>query len=193
MIELTRKVILASHSPRRSQILKEADIPFDIQVRPIDEIYPAHLSAAEVPVYLSQKKAEQFQAIAGAEIVIAADTIVVHDGNILEKPASREQGLRMLQKLSGGSHQVITGVSFLQDGIITSISDTAEVTFSTLDETEIVYYLDHYKPYDKAGAYGIQEWIGMIGIDAIRGSFYTIMGLPIHKVYAELKPYMVFR
>jgi septum formation protein len=141
---------------------------------------------------LSRKKAEQFMDIAGDEIVICADTIVILDGEILEKPSSEAHARRMLRMLSGRTHTVATAVSWLYNRDIASVLDTAEVTFRNLEEEEISHYIEQYKPYDKAGAYGVQEWIGMVGIERIIGSFYTIMGLPIHKLYTMLRPFIVF-
>ncbi len=191
-MKLSRKIILASHSPRRSQILSEAGISFEQRVMPVEETYSKDMDPLEVPVYLSGKKAAQFTGLVGEEIVICADTLVVVGQEILEKPASRDEGLRMLRRLSGRTHLVVTAVSMLDRGQITSVSDVAEVTFRPLEDEEIIYYLDRFQPYDKAGGYGIQEWIGMIGIERIRGSYYTIMGMPIHKLYTMLRPYIVF-
>jgi septum formation protein len=191
MIPLSRSLVLASNSPRRQQLLRELGFEFTVEVRPTDELFPADMPASEVAGYLAQHKAEQFAHDLGGKLVLCADTVVVVDNQILNKPADALEARAMLEKLSGRSHQVITGVCLLSAEGYQTISDMAEVTFKPLTETEIEYYITHYRPFDKAGAYGVQEWIGMIGIPRIEGSFYTIMGLPLHKVYELLRPFMV--
>lgn len=191
MIPLSRSLVLASNSPRRQQLLREMGFEFTVEVRPTDELFPADMPAAQVAGYLAQHKAEQFAHDLGDQLILCADTVVVVDNQILNKPADALEARVMLQKLSGRSHQVITGVCLLSAEGYQTISDVAEVTFKTLTETEIDYYITHYRPFDKAGAYGVQEWIGMIGIPRIEGSFYTIMGLPLHQVYELLRPFMV--
>lgn len=191
MISLSRSLVLASNSPRRQQLLREMGFEFTVEVRPTDELFPADMPAAQVAGYLAQHKAEQFAHDLGDKLVLCADTVVVVDNQILNKPADALEARAMLGKLSGRSHQVITGVCLLSAQGYQTISDVAEVTFKPLTETEIEYYITHYRPFDKAGAYGVQEWIGMIGIPRIEGSFYTIMGLPLHKIYELLRPFMV--
>ena len=186
MIPLSRSLVLASNSPRRQQLLRELGFEFTVEVRPTDELFPADMPAAQVAGYLARHKAEQFAHDLGDKLVLCADTVVVVDNQILNKPADALEARTMLEKLSGRSHQVITGVCLLSNEGYQTISDVAEVTFKPLTETEIEYYITHYRPFDKAGAYGVQEWIGMIGIPRIEGSFYTIMGLPLHQVYELL-------
>jgi septum formation protein len=180
------KLVLASNSPRRKQILEEAGITFTVRTKDIPENYPAHLNAVEVPSYLARLKAQAF-IISGDETIITADTIVLLDGIILEKPSGYEEAFSMLKSLSGKKHQVITGVCLLNKNIEIIFSDTTDVYFRQLSDAEINFYLEHYKPFDKAGSYGIQEWLGMVGIEKISGSYFNVMGLPIHKLYAELK------
>jgi septum formation protein len=183
---LNSKLILASNSPRRKQILEEAGINFSIKIKDTPEIYPADLVATKVPSYLARLKAQAFSDL-DDETIITADTIVLLDGMILEKPSHYEEAFSMLKALSDKKHQVITGVCLLNKNTETIFSDTTDVYFRKLSNAEINYYLEHYKPYDKAGAYGIQEWLGMVGIEKISGSYFNVMGLPIHKVYGELK------
>ena len=191
MFSLTKPLILASNSPRRKQLLYEAGFEFDIEVIPTDETFPDNMPVEEVAGYISQQKAEMFKSIENSnKLVLTADTVVILENEILAKPLDKNDAFRMLNLLSGTTHKVMTAVSLLTDNTITTISDPALVSFRVLDEVEINYYIEQYKPYDKAGSYGIQEWIGMIGIDKIEGSFYTIMGLPVHTVYQLLKPYM---
>jgi len=191
MFSLTKPLILASNSPRRKQLLNEAGFEFDIEVIPTDETFPDNMPVEEVAGYISQQKAEMFKSIENSnKLVLTADTVVILENEILAKPLDKNDAFRMLNLLSGTTHKVVTAVSLLTDNTITTISDPALVSFRVLDEVEINYYIEQYKPYDKAGSYGIQEWIGMIGIDKIEGSFYTIMGLPVHTVYQLLKPYM---
>jgi septum formation protein len=191
MITLSRPLILASNSPRRQQLLRELGFDFTVQVRPTDEIFPANMPPAEVAGFLAQHKAEQFQPDLDNQLVLCADTIVVIENKILNKPANEAEAKAMLQKLSGQTHEVITGICLLSSEGFHTLSDVAKVEFKILTDTEIDYYIHHYRPFDKAGAYGIQEWIGMIGINRIEGSFYTIMGLPLHRVYQLLKPFMI--
>ncbi len=190
MLSLSHPLILASNSPRRQQLLRELGFDFTVQVRPTDEVFPTDMPAAEVGGYLAQHKAEQFVDDLKDRLVLCADTIVVVDNEILNKPANAFEAKAMLQKLSGRTHEVITGICLLHEHEYQTVSDVAKVEFKTLTETEIDYYIRHYQPFDKAGAYGVQEWIGMMGIQRIEGSFYTIMGLPLHKVYELLLPFV---
>lgn len=191
MISLSRPLILASNSPRRKQLLHEAGFDFAVEILPTDESYPTELESEKIAGYISHQKAEMFIGINRGEMILTADTVVILNNEVLGKPKDEEEATRMLSLLSGTTHQVITAVSLLIDGVITTVSDMAIVSFCNLEEREIKYYIDQYKPFDKAGSYGIQEWIGMIGINKIEGSYYTIMGLPVHVVYQLLKPYMV--
>ena len=186
------KIILASNSPRRRALLKGLDIDFEVRVvADIDESYPPHLTPEEIPCHLAQKKADVYrQSMNDDELIITADTIVVLDGEILEKPSDRGEAIRMLQQLSGRKHQVITAVTLTAMEWQKTLSERSIVDFASLTTDEIAYYVDNYRPYDKAGAYGIQEWIGYIGVCSIEGSFYNVMGLPIQRLYRELKPFL---
>ncbi|AXE19135.1 septum formation protein Maf [Runella rosea] len=190
MLLLTHPLILASNSPRRQQLLRELGFDFTVEVRPTDELFPADMPAAEVAGYLAKHKASQFESNLNDRLVLCADTIVVVDNMILNKPADAAEAKAMLQQLSGRSHEVITGICLLSSQGYQTVSDVAKVEFKTLTDAEIEYYIQHYRPFDKAGAYGVQEWIGMMGINRIEGSFYTIMGLPLHKVYELLLPFI---
>ncbi|KAA6441514.1 septum formation protein Maf [Dyadobacter flavalbus] len=189
MIALQKPLVLASHSPRRKQLLTDAGFDFSVEVLPTNETFPAHLPAAEVAAYISHEKAVMFRGLKPGSIVLTADTVVIADNQILAKPSDFSDAVRMLELLSGKSHTVVTAVSMLCGEEIRTVSDAAKVYFRKLEYSEISYYIENYKPFDKAGAYGIQEWIGMTGIEKIEGSFYTIMGLPVHIVYRLLKPY----
>lgn len=182
-----KPVILASQSPRRRQLLEQAGIPFEVKVSEADETFPEGMPIAEVPVFIARRKADAVaQLYDASEIVIAADTIVVLDGNIIGKPVDRADAIRILSTLSGRIHEVITGVVIRYNGKEEAFSQVTEVHFSPLSEAQIIYYVDHYQPFDKAGAYAIQEWIGAVGIDRINGCFYNVMGLPISQVSARL-------
>lgn len=182
-------IILASGSPRRQQFFKEMDIPFTIQLKEIEEIYPATLKAEEITNYLAELKANAFENLSANDILITSDTIVWHKGVALGKPKNQEDAFQMLQSMSGKTHEVITSVSFKTNSKIETIHEVTKVTFKDLLETEINYYLNHYKPFDKAGSYGIQEWIGLIGITKIEGSYTNVVGLPVEKVYSKLLDY----
>lgn len=190
MFPLSRPLILASNSPRRKQLLQETGFDFEVEVIPTTETFPKNMPTSEVAAYISAQKAEMFIALHPEKLVLTADTVVIIGDTILNKPEDHQEALTMLNMLSGTTHEVITAVSLLADNSIHTVSDTAQVTFRTLDKREINHYIEHYKPFDKAGGYGIQEWIGMIGIERIEGSFYTIMGLPVHIVYQLLKPFI---
>jgi septum formation protein len=181
-------IILASKSPRRQELLKGLDIKFEIRTKEIEESYPKELKAIDVPEFLAKKKANAFQKeLKTNEVLITCDTIVILESEILEKPKDDQEAKQMIRKLAGKSHLVVTGVciSTLDQEIV--FKDTAKVTFTTLTEEEINYYVDKYKPFDKAGSYGVQEWIGYIGIERMEGSYYTVMGLPVQKLYSALK------
>ena len=181
-----KKIILASRSPRRQMILTEAGI--DFIVKPVDvlETYPNHIPIDDVAKYIAEKKAKQFPYLKEKEIVMAADTTVIINDVILGKPGDYEEAERMLSSLSGKTHHVTSGVCIKDKYQMVSFSDTTLVEFKHLTNKEIDYYIKNFEPFDKAGAYGIQEWIGMIGVTRIEGSYFTVMGLPIHKVYAAL-------
>ncbi|MCS7019114.1 MAG: Maf family nucleotide pyrophosphatase [Cytophagales bacterium] len=188
MLSLRFQLILASGSPRRKQLLEALGCNFKVQTKHTDEIIPSHIKATQAAAYLAEKKALAFQAdIEAHQAVLAADTIVLANEKILNKPADAQQAAVMLQMLSGNVHQVVTGVCLMTKQHIITHSDIAQVHFRPLTAQEIDYYITHYRPFDKAGAYGIQEWIGMIGITKIEGSFFTVMGLPTHLVYAMLQ------
>lgn len=181
-------IILGSGSPRRREILAEAGVDFHVRVLPdIDESYPADLPCEEVSAFISRKKADAWTGALGAnDIVITSDTTVWIDDTVLGKPADAADAARMLEMLSGRTHHVTTGVTILSQTKRVTFSDTTSVTFKPLSAAEIDYYITHFRPFDKAGAYGIQEWIGMVGVSTIEGSFYNVMGLPIHRLIAEL-------
>lgn len=181
-----QKIILASTSPRRKQLLEWANIPFDIITEPTKEKYPPTLPAQEVAAHLAQKKAKAVAIKHPDRIVLAADTIVVIHNTILGKPKNRDEAVQMLQTLSNQMHAVITGVFIQQHYKEITFSTTTKVHFHLLTADQIEYYIDTYKPYDKAGAYGIQDWIGIIGIHYIEGDFYNVMGLPISLVLKAL-------
>jgi septum formation protein len=185
------RIILASNSPRRKELLEGLGLAFEIYVIPgIDESFPAGLRPEEAPCFIARKKAEAYiPGMKANDLIITADTIVVLDGEILEKPRDREDAVRMLKKLSGRTHTVVTGVVISAVHRQVDFSVASEVVFAVLDDDEINYYLDTHRPYDKAGAYGIQEWIGYVGVRAIHGSFYNVMGLPVQRLYQELKSF----
>ena len=181
------KIILASQSPRRKQLLEWAEVPFEIVVKETDERFPPGLTPEEVAVYIARNKAlaVQEQRKAG-DVILAADTIVVLGDNIIGKPVHREDAVSILLALSGEKHLVITGVVIRKGEKEIAFADTTEVEFHRLSVAEIEFYVDKYKPYDKDGAYAIQEWIGVVGIKSIHGDFYNVMGLPVSRVVREL-------
>ena len=180
-------IILASNSPRRQQFLKDIGLDFSIKTHPVEEIFPEELKAAAISDYLVKLKAAPFKSLNDNTIVITADTIVWHNDQCLGKPKDRAQAVQMLQQLSGNTHQVVTSVAFTQSHQQTLINETSSVRFKVLTQEVIDYYIDNYQPYDKAGAYGIQEWIGTIGIEKIEGSYANIVGLPVAQVLATLE------
>lgn len=182
-------IILASNSPRRRELLSGLGIAYEVKTLPgVDESYPATLSGEEIPLYISREKAAAYLPLIGADdLVITADTIVWLDGLVLGKPADEADACRMLRQLSGRTHQVITGVTLSAQTFQKSFSVTSEVEFAPLTEEEITYYVSHYRPLDKAGAYGVQEWIGFIGVRRLAGSYFNVMGLPVQRLYQELK------
>jgi len=183
------KIVLASNSPRRRELLKGLNIDFEVRTMPdIDETFPAALPPAEVPLYIALQKAKAYEASMGDdELIITADTVVILDNEILGKPEDRDDAITMLQRLSGRRHEVVTGVALTSKTICKHFSVSSFVDFASLTDDEITSYIDRYRPYDKAGAYGIQEWIGFIGVRGIEGSFYNVMGLPVQRLYEALK------
>ncbi len=182
------KLLLASNSPRRRELLSLLDLDYKIiKPREVDEVYPATLSADEVAPYLSSLKADAYKGVPkGDEVVVTADTVVICDSKILGKPADERQAIDMLAMLSGSTHEVVTGVSLMSEEKKITFAETTRVTFDDLSPEVIARYVDRYKPFDKAGAYGIQEWIGCIGISHINGCYYNVMGLPLHALYKRL-------
>jgi len=184
------KIILASQSPRRKQLLEWAEIPFEVIVQPTDESYPEEMPVKEVPVHIAKNKAEAVKILlndANKNLpILAADTIVVLGNKIIGKPKDRDDAIEILQSLSGNHHRVITGVIILYGNKTISFEDSTDVVFHPLTQEQIEFYVDHYKPYDKAGAYAIQEWIGVVGIKTVNGDFYNVMGLPVSRVVQEL-------
>ena len=182
------KIILASGSPRRKKFFEDMGLSVVIQVKEIEEVFPPELLAHEIPAYLAELKASAFSnKDIGNAVLVTSDTIVWHKETALGKPKNREEAIAMLSRLSGDTHWVYTAVCFTFQGKKTLCNEATEVTFTGLSQKEINYYVDHYKPYDKAGAYGIQEWLGLIGISRIEGSYNNVVGLPTQKVYATLK------
>jgi septum formation protein len=184
------ELILASNSPRRQQILKDAGVSFIIKTKDIEEIYPESVPQRDVPLYLAKLKATAFkEELDKGNTIITADTVVLIKNEILGKPKDHQDAIAMLKKLSGNMHEVITGVNILSSKNEVGFSDVTEVYFNTLSESDIEFYISQYKPFDKAGSYGIQEFIGYIGIDKIVGSYFNVMGLPIHRVIKELRTF----
>lgn len=179
-------IILASGSPRRQQFFKELDIPFSIQLKEVEEVYPTALKGAEITDYLANLKAEPFDSLQDTDLLITSDTIVWLQDEALGKPKDAVEAFNMLRKLSGTQHQVMTSISIKNPTFQIITNDTTTVYFKELTDEEIKYYIKTCKPFDKAGAYGIQEWIGFIGIDRLEGSYFNVMGLPVHKLYKEL-------
>jgi len=186
------KLILASSSPRRQQLMQEAGFEFEVRLREVPEVYPDTLFVEQVPEYLARLKASAFNGdLQEDELLITADTIVSINGKVVGKPRDRQQAVAMLRELSGNKHTVISGLCLTTVREQKSCSVCTDVFFRELTEKEIVYYVDRYKPFDKAGAYGIQEWIGYVGIERIDGSFYNVMGLPVQTLCRQLKEFGV--
>lgn len=182
------KVILASNSPRRKELLAGLGVDYEVRTLPdVDESYPETLQGADIPLYIAKEKADAYVAMMQpGELMITADTIVWLDGKVLGNPQDKEDALQMLRTMSGRTHEVFTGVCITTTDWQRSFTAQTEVRFATLSEEEIAYYVDNFQPMDKAGAYGVQEWIGFIGVENISGSYYNIMGLPVQKLYREL-------
>ena len=183
------RIVLASNSPRRKELLTRLGIPFEVRVlKDIDESYPETIPVNEVALHIAGKKADAYREVMGEdELIITADTVVIVGKEILGKPTDAADAARMLRALSGRTHQVTTGVCMVARDQDRRFSVTTDVTFKQLTPEEISYYIDTFKPYDKAGAYGIQEWIGCIGVTGLNGSYYNVMGLPIQRIYQVLK------
>ena len=189
-----KKIILASQSPRRKQLLEWAEVPFEIMSRETDETFPEGLTVNEAAIYIAHQKALAVHSILSSEtIILAADTIVVLKGRIIGKPRNRGEAIRILSDLSGNKHTVITGVVIKQAEKEISFADSTEVYFHELTTAQIEFYVDKYKPYDKAGAYAIQEWIGVVGIKSVVGDFYNVMGLPVSRVVQTLNEFFPMR
>lgn len=183
------KVVLASNSPRRKELLSGLGIAYEVKTLPdIDESFPEGMDGVEIPAYIARAKADAYrEMMAPDELIITADTIVWLDGEVMGKPHDAEDARRMLRALSGQTHQVITGVCLTTADAQKAFATVTDVTFCRLSEEEIAYYVEHYRPMDKAGSYGIQEWIGFVGVESISGSYFNVMGLPIQRLYTELK------
>jgi len=180
------KLVLASGSPRRQQFMRDLDVDFEVRLKDVEEIYPDHLQGAEITNFLALLKAQALNDLADNEIVITSDTIVWHENKALGKPKDYDDAFAILRSLSGKTHEVITSVCIKNAGGTDVFNETTRVTFNALSDDEIKYYLDNYKPFDKAGAYGIQEWIGLVAIAKIEGSYANVVGLPVDKVYQYL-------
>ena len=191
MLNPQYKIVLASGSPRRKELLAGLGLQFEIRLLPdIDESYPEGLSGEAIACAISKKKAAAYRpTLAPDELIITADTIVYLDGEVLGKPHDEAEAHKMLRKLSGRTHQVITGVTLLTKDLEHTFDCVSNVTFANLTDKEIDYYIENYKPSDKAGAYGIQEWIGYIGVESIEGSYFNVMGLPVQRLYQTLKQF----
>lgn len=180
-------IILASGSPRRQQFLKDLGIPFEVKLKPIEENYPDNLYKAEIPEYLAKLKADAYNNLKLNDIVVTGDTIVWHKDKALNKPGNREEAFEMISSLQGSWHEVISAFCIKTPYKHILKTDNTEVYFERLTDEDIFYYIDKYQPFDKAGAYGIQEWIGQVGISKIKGSYFTVMGFPTHLFYQTLK------
>lgn len=192
MLNLSRyNIILASNSPRRKELLSGLNIPYEIKTLPdIDESYPDSLTGEDIAIYIAKEKANAYlDQLDDNTLLITADTIVLLDGKVYGKPSDETDAKQMLRDLSGKTHQVMTGVCITTKDKQVSFGVSSEVRFSKLDDDEIEYYVSNYKPFDKAGAYGVQEWIGYVAVEYISGSYFNIMGLPIQRLYRELKKF----
>lgn len=181
-------IILASGSPRRQQFFRDLELNFEIRLKPVKEEYPSQLKDVEITNYLAELKAAAFDGeLKTNDILVTSDTIVWHEGKALEKPKDPAHALEMIKALGGKTHEVITSVCFKTSGKLQTVHAITRVTFSSLEEDEIKYYIDKFRPFDKAGAYGIQEWIGLIGVEHLEGSYFNVVGLPTHLVYQTLR------
>ncbi len=190
MKNFQKTILVASNSPRRHELLKQAGIKYHVIPNQFEEVYPPDLDVTMIPEYLARAKAEYHKEIlTGDDVLLTADTLVIKDGKEMGKPKSTREAESLIRSLSGDTHEVITGVCLLSRSLEVSFSETTHVTFRKLTEEEISYYVRKFMPYDKAGAYGIQEWIGLIGITKIEGSYPNVVGLPVHKVWYELQQF----
>lgn len=190
-MKLHKKIILGSASPRRKSLLEQMGISFETRVMETDESFPPHLQAGDIPEYLAQHKGNvQKHLLLENEILITADTIVWHRQNVYNKPADASEAFEMLSRLSGETHEVFTAIALTGKDEQISACDRTEVRFRELNEAEIKYYIHHYAPFDKAGAYGAQDWLGLTAITSLKGSYFTVMGLPTHLLYRLLQPYL---
>ncbi len=189
MIQLRYPLILASSSPRRQELLTKLEMPFKVQTNEVDEIVPEDVKPRDSALYLANLKGEAYDFLAKHHIVITADTIVIADNNVLNKPDSNTEATNMLKQLANKTHEVITGVSIRANNEVYSFDVSTKVSFESLTDTEIGFYVRSNNARDKAGAYGIQDWIGLIGISTIEGSYYNVMGFPVFEIYAHLKKY----
>ncbi|MDF1517421.1 MAG: Maf family nucleotide pyrophosphatase [Lutibacter sp.] len=181
-----KNIILASGSPRRQELFKELGLDFSIQVKAVKEIYPSTLKGAEITNYLAELKAAAFTELSKIDVVVTSDTIVWLNDKAIEKPKDKQHAVEMLQEISGKCHEVITSICIKTMTSQKVLYDVTKVCFKSLSMEEINFYVENYQPFDKAGAYGIQEWIGFIGVNKIEGSYFNVMGLPVHKLYEEL-------
>lgn len=186
-MKLSNKLILASGSPRRKQLLQDAGLDFEVKTVQFDEVFPEEIPTEKVAEYLAMGKNEVHRQAFGDEIILTADTVVIFSDTILGKPADDKEAIRTLKLLSGKVHEVVTGVCISSSEIQKSFSITTKVNFRDLSKEEIEFYVENFKPFDKAGSYAIQEWIGLVGIDWIEGSYYNVVGLPVNEVYMVLK------
>ncbi|AEE20275.1 Maf-like protein [Dokdonia sp. 4H-3-7-5] len=179
-------LILASGSPRRQEFFKELGLDFTIDIKPVDEIFPEALEGSDITDHLARLKASAFSNLKAQDILVTSDTIVWFNGVALNKPEDRDEAYAMISALSGSTHEVITSVAFTTATAQTVINDTTKVTFKVLTDEEIDYYIENFQPYDKAGGYGIQEWFGYVAVTSLEGSYFNVMGMPLHKVYETL-------
>ena len=184
-------IILASNSPRRKELLEGLDLDFEVRVLPgIDETYPLTLPAAEIPLYIAKEKADEYRnQLTDKDLLITADTVVILGEDVLGKPVDNQDAFRMLRLLSGKTHQVVTGVCIITNQRQSEFSVSTDVSFDELSDSEIEYYIKTYSPMDKAGAYGIQEWIGHVAVSSLNGSYFNVMGFPVQRIYKELKTF----
>ena len=187
----SKKIILGSNSPRRQELLRGLELDFEVRVHPIEEAIPTDLPAQYAAAYLSKLKADAFPGeLQENELLITADTVVIDRGKVMGKPSDEQEAFEMLKSLSGATHTVMTAVTIKDRKVSITLEDEAQVTFRFLDEEEVWHYLKKYQPFDKAGSYGIQEWIGFVGVSSITGSYFTVIGFPLHLVYQQLKKWV---
>lgn len=187
---MTKKILLASKSPRRQELIKGIELPYEVKIFDVDETFPEHLKAQEIPVYLAEKKSDGYpDVILENELLITADTVVWVNNHVLNKPESEQEAYNMLKEICGTTHVVYTGVCLRDNNKKFSFFDSSEVFIKHLSDEEIWHYIKHYKPFDKAGSYGIQDWFGYVAVTKINGCFYNVMGLPVSKLYDALKEF----